>query len=97
MPYKFQGKPKRSRFIDGNSEIKDIELGQIDWNEFLTTYNNPHDQLDLITKMIRSGLVSVATLPVLVQSSQLIMMIAQHYVLDERIIRVVTREMVLDI
>ena len=50
-----------------------------------------------ITKMIRCGLVSVAAHPVLVQSSKLIMAIAQHYVPGEKIVQAVTREMVLDI
>ena len=47
--------------------------------------------------MIQSGLVSAAAHPVLVQSSKLIMFIAQHYVPDEKIVMVITSEMVLDI
>ena len=97
VPYKFQGKTKRSRFINGYSKIRDTDLGHIDWNAFLTTCNNPHDQPNLITKMIQSGSVSVIAHPILVKSSKLIMAIAQHCVPDERILKAVIIEMVLDI
>ena len=46
--------------------------------------------------MIKNGLVNVASHLVSVQSSDLMMTIAQHYVLDERIVKSVTGEMVLD-
>ena len=46
---------------------------------------------------MRSELVSTVAHTMFIQSSELIMSITQHYVLDEKIVRVVTREMVLDI
>ena len=47
--------------------------------------------------MIRNGLVSTATHLVSLQSSELIMVITHHYVLDDKIIRVVKGEVVLDL
>ena len=97
VPYKFQGKPKKSQFFDAHAKIRNIKLGHIDWNSFVTICNNPHNWPDFITKMIVSGLVNVAAHPVLVQSSKLIMAITQHYVLDEKIVQAITSEMALDI
>ena len=97
VPYKFQGRPKRSRFFDAHFEIKDNELGHMDWNGFLKICNNPHNRPEFITKMIRCGLVNVAAHPISVQSSKLIMAIAQNYVPDEKIVWAIIGEMVLDI
>ena len=69
----------------------------MDWNGFLKICNNPHNRPEFITKLITCELVSVVAHPVSMQSSELIMAITQHYVPDEKIVRAVTGEMVLDI
>jgi hypothetical protein len=51
----------------------------------------------MVSQMIRVGLVSVASHLVSVQSSELIMEMAQHYVADERIVKSVTGDIILDL
>ena len=35
VQHKYQGKPKKLRFFDAYFEVRDIEMGHIDWNFFL--------------------------------------------------------------
>ena len=74
--FKFQGIPLKSRFHDDHVEIQDTNLGHIDLGEFLRIYNKPTERSALVYALIHFGLVNVASHPVSVQSSELIMALA---------------------
>ena len=50
-----------------------------------------------MSTLIQSGLVSVASHPMSVQSAKLVMTLAQHFVLEERVVMSVIGEVVLDL
>ena len=52
ISFKYQGAPKKSIFQDEHVEILDIELGHIEWNEFLTICNKPKERLVTISTLI---------------------------------------------
>ena len=95
--FKFQGVPSKLRFHDDYAEIRDPDLGHIDLGEFLRICNKPIERLALVSMLIRSGLVNVASHPVSVQSAELIMTLSRHFVPDERVVKSVTKEVVLDV
>ena len=84
-------------FIVNHFEIRDTKIGYINKNGFLIMRNNYHGGSNMVMKMIKNGLFNVASLLESIQSSELIMTIAQHYVLDESIVRSVIGEMVLNL
>ena len=47
--------------------------------------------------LIRSRLVNVASHPVSTQSSELVMALEENYVLEERVVKSITREIILDL
>ena len=71
-------------------------MGHTDLGEFLRICNKPTERLTMVFTLIRSGLVNAALHPTLVQSSKLIMTLAQHFILKERVVKSVTIEVVLD-
>ncbi len=95
--FKFQGALKKSCFQDGHLEIKDTELGHIEWNTFLILYNKPKERSTMVSSLIQSGLVNVVSHPTSVQSLEIIMALAKNYVLEERFVKSVTREIVLNL
>lgn len=97
VAFKYQGPPKKSRFKDKHAKIQDIELIHIDWNAFLTLCNKPLKSSMMASKLIQSGLVNFVSHPTLFQSFELIMILAQHYVPDEKVVKSMTREIVLDL
>ena len=95
--FKFQGIPSKSRLHDDYAEIKDIDLGHTDLGESLRVCNSPIERSTLRSTLICSGLVNIASHPVLVQSVELIMALSQHFVPKERVVKSVTKEVVLDL
>ena len=67
--FKYQGAPRKSYFQDGHAKIKDIELEHIDCNVFLMIYNKPKERSVMVSTLMRSGLVNVASHPTSIQSS----------------------------
>ena len=51
----------------------------------------------MVSTLIRSRLVNISSHPILVQSSELIMALAKNYVLEERVVKIITREIILDL
>lgn len=51
----------------------------------------------MISSLIRSGLVNTASYPISVQSSELVMVLAENYVLVERVVKSITGEIILDL
>ena len=97
VAFLFKGVLKKSCFIDNHSDICYTELGHIEWNVFLILCKIPHGRFEMVIVMIQNGLVNIALHPTLVQSSKSIMTLAQHYVPNEKLVRRITREMVLDL
>ena len=97
VTYKFQGMTPKSRLQDEYAKIKDTDLGHTDLGEFLRICNNPTERSTLTSVLIRSGLVNVASHPRSVQSAELIMTLSQHFVPDERVVKSVSGEVVLDL
>ena len=95
--FKFQGMPSKSRFQDDYFEIKDTNLGHTNLGEFLTICNKSTKRSAMVSTLIWSGLVNVASRPMLVQSLDLIMTLAQHFLPNERVVKSVTWEDVLDL
>ena len=96
--FKFQGiPPVKSRFNDDNSKIRDTKLGHIDLGEFLKICDKPTKRSAMVSTLIHLGLVNAASHPVSIQSSELIMKLAQHFVLEERVVKSVTGEIFLDL
>ena len=81
--------------MDKHSKVHDTKMSHIDWNTFHVLCNKSRERLEMISLLILSGLVNVASHLVSVQSSKMIMALAHHYV-PEEFIRSVIREMVLD-
>ena len=95
--FKFQGVPSKSRFDDDYVEIKDIDVGHIDLGEFLRICNKPTERSAMIFALIRSRLVNIASYLMSMQSSKLVMTLAQHFVPEERVVKSVTGEIVLNL
>lgn len=51
----------------------------------------------MVSTLIRSELVNAASHPVSVQSSKLIMALVENYVSEERVVKTITGEIVLDL
>jgi hypothetical protein len=51
----------------------------------------------MVTTLIRWGLVNLASHPISVQSSKLIMALAENYVSEERVVKSITCEIILDL
>jgi hypothetical protein len=83
--FKFQNVPAKSRFQDDYSEIQDTKIGHTDWNMFLVLCNKPIERSPMISSLLRLGLVYETSHPILVQSSELIMALAENYVSEERV------------
>ena len=97
VTYKFQGVTPKSRLHDEYAEIKDTVLGHTDLGEFLRVCNSPTERSTLTSALIRSGLVNAASHPGTVQSAELITTLSQHFVPDERVVKSVSGEVVLDL
>lgn len=95
--FKFQGVLSKSRFHDDYTKIRDTDLGHTDLGEFLKICNKPIERSALVSSLIRSGLVNATLHPKLVQSIDLIMTLAQHFVSKERVVKSITGEVVLDL
>ena len=94
---KFKCMPSKSRFQDDYTEIKDIDLGHTYLGEFLSICNKPTKRFAMISTLIQLGLVNTALHSISIQSSNLIMTLAQHFVPEERVVKSVTGEVVLDL
>ena len=97
VTYKFQGVTPKSRLQDEYTEIKDTDLGHTDLGEFMRICNNPTERSTLTSALIRSGLVNAALHPGSVQSAELIMTLSQHFVPEERVVKSVSGDVVLDL
>ena len=95
--FKFQGIPSKSRFHDDYVEIKDTNLRHTNLREFLRICNKPTERSSMMFTLIHSRLVNIVSHLVSVQSTNLIMDLSQHFVLDERVVKGVTEEVVLDL
>lgn len=95
--FKFQGVPSKLRFHNDYPQIKDTNLGHNELGEFLRICNQPTKRSDMVFSLIQSGLVNAASHPTSVQSTQLIMTLAQHFVPKERVVKSVIGEVVLDL
>ncbi len=84
VDFKYKGALKKSRFQDKHIEIRDTKLGHNDQNVFLTLCNNPKERSAMVFSLIQSGLVNATSHPISVQSFELIMTLAQHYILGKR-------------
>ena len=51
----------------------------------------------MVSALIKSRLVNVASHQVLVQSFKLIMALEKNYVSEERVVKIITREIILDL
>ena len=80
--FKFQGVPLKYFFQDVHSEIQDTKMGHIDWNAFLVLYNKPNERFPMVSTLNILRLVNVASHPISIQSSELIMVLANNYVLE---------------
>ena len=72
-------------------------MGHTDLREFLRIFNKPIERSALVSTLIHFRLVNVAPHPMLIQSAELIMALAQRFVLEERIVKSVIGEVVLDL
>lgn len=72
-------------------------MGHIDLEDFLKACNKPVGRSDLVSSLIHSRLVNTASHPLSVQSAELVMTLAQHFILEERVVKNVTGEVVLDL
>lgn len=93
---KSQGVPMKSRFHDDYYKVRDTDLGHIDLGEFLKICNKPTERSTIVSTLIHSGLVCVASHPMSMQSSELIMTLPEHFVHEERVVKSVNGEVVLD-
>lgn len=57
--------------------------------------NKPNEKPPMA--LIRLGLVNATSHPISVQSSELIMALAENYVSEERVVKRITREIILDL
>lgn len=80
VTFKFQGAPRKSYFANKHSKIHDMELGHINWNEFLVLYEKTCERLKMISSLIWSGMLNTTSHAVVVHSSKLIMVLSQHYI-----------------
>ena len=95
--YKFQGMTPKSRLHDEYTEIKDTDLGHRDLGEFLRVCNSLTERSTLRSTLIHSGLVNATSHPGTVQSAELIMTLSRHFVSDERVVKSIFGEVVLDL
>ena len=95
--FKFQGIPSKSRLHDDYVEIRDTDLGSTDLGEFLRVCNNLTERSTMMSALIYSGLVNAASHMGTVQSAKLIMTLSRHFVSDERVVKSVIGEVVLDL
>ena len=95
--FKFQGVPSKLRFHDDHVEIKDTNLGHTDLGEFLKIRNKPTKRSALVSTLIHFRLVSTTSHPVLVQLVELIMTLAQHFFAQERVVKSITGEVILNL
>lgn len=63
----------------------------------MVLFNKPNESPPMVSALIRSGLVNAALHPVLVQSSELIMALVENYVSEERVVKNIIGEIVLDL
>lgn len=89
--------PSKSRFYDENVEIRDTDLGHTDLADFLKACNKPVRRSDLVSSLIHSRLVNVSSHPISVQSAELVMTLVQNFVPEERVVKSVIGEVVLDL
>lgn len=97
VAFKFQGVPSKSKFYDEYVHIRDTDLGHTDLANFLKACNKLVGRSDPVSALIHSILVNTASHPTSVQSAKLIMTLAQHFVLEERVVKRTTGEVVLDL
>ena len=97
MVSKLQGVPPKSRLLDEYVEIKDIDLRHMDLSEFVRVCNNPIESSTIMFALIWSGLVNAASHLGTVQSAELIMTLSRHFIPEERVVKSVTEEVVLDL
>ena len=97
VTYKFQGVTPKSRLHDEYAKIKDTDLGHIDLGEFLRVCNSLTKRSTLTSALIHSRLVNAVSHPGTVQSAELIMTLSQHFVPDERVVKSISGEVVLDL
>lgn len=90
VTFKYQGAPKKFGFQDKHSDIRDTKLAHIDWNIFLTLCKKPKERSAMVLALIQSGLVNISSHPTSIQSSELIMTLAHHYVPEEKVVKSVT-------
>ena len=97
MVFKFQGFLMKSCFQDDNLEIKDIDLGHTNLGEFLKICNKPTERSQMVSTLIWSLMVNVASHSVLLQSLELIVTLVEHLVPEERVVKSLIGEIVLDL
>ena len=74
-----------------------MDLGHTDLGEFLRVCNSLMERSTLRSALIRSGLVNAASHLGTIQSTKLIITLSQHFVPNERVVKSITGEVVLDI
>lgn len=73
-------------------------MAHIDWNVFLVLCKKLNERPRMVsTILIRLGLVNATSNLVSVQSSEVIMVLAKNYVLEERVVKNIIGEIVLDL
>ena len=87
----------KSQLHDEYAEIKDMDLKHTDLGEFLRVCNSPTERSTLRSALIHSRLVNATSHPRTVQSAELIMTLSRHFVPDERVVKSVSGEVVLDL
>ena len=97
LVYKFQGVTPKSRLFDKYIEIKDIDLRHIELEEFPRVCNSSMERSSLRSSLIHFRLVNATSYPGTVQSAELIMTLSGYFVPDERVVKSVTGEVVLDL
>ena len=97
MVFKFQGVQLKSHFQDALLEIWNTKLGHFDWNSFLVLHKNPNERSPMVSTLIIFGLVNAASHSTLVQSSELVMALEENYVSEERVVKSITGEIILDL
>ena len=95
--FKFQGVPSKSRFHDDYIEIRATDLKHIDLGEFLRICNRSIEKSAMMSALICSKLVNVASHPMSIQLAELIMSLAQCFDLEERVVKSIIGEVVLDL
>ena len=97
VTYKFQGVTPKSRLQDEYAEIKDTDLGHTDLGEFLRVCNSLTERSTLTSTLIHSRLVNAASHPRTIQSAEMIMTLSQHFLPEERVVKSVSGDVVLDL